>query len=85
MGILSWIIFGLIAGVIAKALHPGQDPGGCLMTIALGIGGAILGGYIGTWLGWGVVSGFEFRSLALAVFGSILILVVYRLLSSRSR
>ena len=85
LGILSWIIFGLVAGAIAKLLHPGEDPGGCLMTIALGIAGAILGGYLGTWLGWGVVSGFEVRSLALAVLGSILILVAYRLLSSRRR
>lgn len=85
MGIVSWIVFGLIAGAIAKVLHPGQDPGGCLMTIALGIGGAILGGYIGAWLGWGGVAGFDIRSLALAVLGAILILVVYRLLSNKRR
>src|SRR5690349_20075623 len=59
-GILSWIIFGLIAGAIAKFLTPGRDPGGCIITIIIGVVGALLGGYIATWLGFGGISGFDF-------------------------
>jgi uncharacterized membrane protein YeaQ/YmgE (transglycosylase-associated protein family) len=85
MGIISWIIFGLIAGAIAKMLHPGRDPGGCVMTSLLGIGGAIVGGYIGTLFGWGRVTGFDLRSLGLAVLGALLLLIVYRRLFGRRR
>jgi len=85
MGVISWIIFGFIAGAIAKILHPGKDPGGCLMTILVGIGGGVLGGYIGTRMGWGRVSGFDLRSLGLAVLGALIILIAYRLLFGRSR
>jgi uncharacterized membrane protein YeaQ/YmgE (transglycosylase-associated protein family) len=80
MGILAWIIFGLIAGVIAKLLMPGRDPGGIIITILLGIGGAILGGYLGTWLGWGDIHGFDLRSFCLAIGGTLLILLAYRLI-----
>ena len=80
MGIFSWIALGLIAGTIAKILHPGRDPGGCLLTILLGIGGAVLGGYIGTRLGWGEVTGFDLRSMGLAVGGALVILIAYRTL-----
>jgi len=79
MGILSWIVLGLVAGVIAKLLMPGNDPGGCLVTIVLGIAGGMLGGFIGTRIGWGTVNGFDLRSLMLAVGGSMLLLVIYRL------
>ena len=51
-GWLGWIIIGLIAGAIAKAIMPGRDPGGCLLTILLGIGGAVLAGFLGQQLGW---------------------------------
>lgn len=85
MGILSWIILGLVAGTIARILHPGRDRGGCLLTILLGIGGALVGGYIGTMLGWGRVSGFDLRSLALAVLGALLLLIAYRVLFGRRR
>lgn len=84
MGVISWIIFGFIAGAIAKILHPGKDPGGCLMTILVGIGGGVVGGYIGTKMGWGRVSGFDLRSLGLAVLGALIILIAYRLLFGRS-
>jgi uncharacterized membrane protein YeaQ/YmgE (transglycosylase-associated protein family) len=77
MGILSWILFGLIAGAIAKLLHPGTDPGGWIVTIILGILGAFLGGWIGTLLGWGSISGFNFRSFLLAIGGAILLLAIY--------
>jgi uncharacterized membrane protein YeaQ/YmgE (transglycosylase-associated protein family) len=85
MGVISWIIFGLIAGTVARLVHPGRDPGGCLVTIALGIGGAFVGGYIGTRLGWGEVTGFDLRSLGLAVLGALVLLIAFRLLFGKPR
>lgn len=79
MGILAWILFGLIAGVIAKFLMPGPDPGGWIITILLGIAGAIVGGFIGQALGFGGVSGFNFGSMVIAVLGAILLLAIYRM------
>ncbi len=84
-GILSWIIFGLIAGAIAKFLTPGRDPGGCIITIVIGIVGSLLGGYIATLFGFGGISGFDFRSFVIAIFGSILLLFLWRLVSGRRR
>lgn len=78
MGILSWILFGLLAGALAKMVMPGNDPGGCLVTIVLGILGSVVGGFIGTALGFGTVQGFDLRSLAIAILGTIVLLVVYR-------
>jgi uncharacterized membrane protein YeaQ/YmgE (transglycosylase-associated protein family) len=78
-GWLGWIIIGLIAGAIAKAIMPGRDPGGCLLTILLGIGGAVLAGFLGQQLGWyrqGEGAGF----LA-AIVGAVLLLFVYRLIA----
>ena len=78
-GWLGWIIIGLIAGAIAKAIMPGRDPGGCLLTILLGIGGAVLAGFLGLQLGWyrqGEGAGF----LA-AIVGAVLLLFVYRLIA----
>jgi len=85
MGLFSWIIFGLIAGAVAKMVHPGRDPGGCVVTILLGVGGAAVGGYIGTWLGWGRVTGFDLRSMGLAVMGSLVLLISFRLLFGKSK
>lgn len=76
MGILAWIIFGLIAGAIAKALHPGKDPGGWIITIIIGIVGAVIGGWIGMALGWGDVDGFSVRSFLLAIGGAVLLLFI---------
>jgi uncharacterized membrane protein YeaQ/YmgE (transglycosylase-associated protein family) len=92
--ILGWIVFGLIAGVIAKAIMPGRDPGGCIVTILIGIAGSLLGGFIGHYLlgygtsGRGDVSdltkpGF-LMSLVLAVVGAIILLAIYRLIKGRS-
>ncbi|HNQ79158.1 MAG TPA: GlsB/YeaQ/YmgE family stress response membrane protein [Acidobacteriota bacterium] len=80
MGILSWILMGLIVGIIAKFLLPGKDPKGCIITILLGIGGAFLGGFIGSRLGWGTFTGFDFKSMLLAVGGAMILLVVFRIL-----
>jgi len=80
MGILTWIIFGLIAGVIAKLIMPGKDPGGFIITILLGVAGALLGGLIGSALGFGSVDGFNFGSFVVAVLGAILLLWIYRVI-----
>ncbi|HTN37889.1 MAG TPA: GlsB/YeaQ/YmgE family stress response membrane protein [Arachidicoccus sp.] len=81
MGIISWILFGLIAGAIAKALHRGKDPGGWIVTIIIGILGSMLGGWIGSSvLGWGDVNGWNFKSFALAIVGAVILLWLYSLL-----
>ena len=78
MGIISWIILGLVVGIIAKLMMPGKDPGGIFMTIILGIAGAIGGGFISSAIGFGKVTGFDLRSLIIAVGGSVLLLILYR-------
>ena len=82
MGILAWIVFGLIAGALAKFIMPGKDPGGIIVTILIGIAGAVLGGFIGSYLGFGGVSGFDLRSLGIAIVGALLVLWLYRMLKS---
>ena len=78
MRILSWIILGLVVGVIAKFLMPGKDPGGIFITILLGIAGAIGGGFISSAIGFGEITGFDLRSLIIAVGGAIILLAIYR-------
>lgn len=81
MNILTWIVFGLIAGALAKLIMPGKDPGGCLVTIAIGILGAMLGGFIGTEIfNFGSVTGFNLRSLGIAILGAVVLLALYRLI-----
>ncbi len=80
MGILSWIVMGLVVGVLAKFIMPGRDPGGFVITVALGIGGAFVGGYIGSFLGIGTVSGFNVPSIFVATLGAIVLLALYRAL-----
>ena len=80
MGFLAWILLGLVAGLIAKFLIPGNDPGGIIVTTLVGIAGAVLGGFAGTRLGWGDVKGFDLRSIALSVGGAILLLLLLRLI-----
>lgn len=80
MGIITWIVIGLIVGLLAKAIMPGKDPHGFIITILLGIGGALLGGYLGTQFGLGTVSGLNIKSILLATGGAILILIIYRAL-----
>jgi len=79
MGLISWVVMGLIAGLIAKALVPGKDPGGCFITVLLGIVGAVLGGFLATLLGFGGISGFDWRSLVIAVAGAAALLALLRL------
>jgi uncharacterized membrane protein YeaQ/YmgE (transglycosylase-associated protein family) len=82
MGIIGWIVFGLVVGVIAKFLMPGRDPGGFIVTILLGIAGALVGGFIGRAAGWygeGDPVGF-----LMAVLGAIVLLFLYRMLARRS-
>lgn len=83
MGIVAWIVFGLLAGLLAKIVMPGKDPGGIIVTVLLGVGGALIGGFVGTQLGFGDISGFDLRSLAIAVGGAVLLLFLYRLLKQR--
>lgn len=80
MGIISWIVLGAIVGVIAKLIMPGKDPGGMIVTILLGIAGAFVGGYISTILGFGSVTGFNIFSLAIAIGGALVLLIIYRLM-----
>lgn len=83
MGILSWVVFGLVAGAVAKFISPGNDPGGIIITILIGIAGAFVGGLIGSFIGLGDISGFDFRSLLMAIAGSLILLFVYRKLKSK--
>ena len=78
MGILSWLVLGLIVGALAKWIMPGPDPGGIIVTALIGIAGAFVGGFIGTTLGLGDVTGFNLGSLALAVVGSLVLLWGHR-------
>ena len=81
MGVLGWIIFGLIVGAVAKLLMPGRDPGGFIVTILLGIAGALLGGFLGRAMGWygeGEAAGF-----LMSLVGAIVLLLIYRLAVGR--
>ena len=79
---LAWILLGLIAGTLAKWILPGRDPSGCIFTIFLGITGALVGGLIGAYLGWGGVSqgSLYLRSIGIATLGAVVLLVLGRLL-----
>lgn len=83
MGILLWIVLGLVAGAVARWIMPGPDPLGIIGTILLGIGGAMLGGFIGTFFG-GSVTGFDVRSLIMAIIGSLILLIAYRSYAMRA-
>ncbi len=80
MNIFAWIIFGLIAGVVAKWIMPGKDPGGIFLTGAIGIAGAFVGGFIGSFFGLSDIKGFDLGSFAMAIAGAILLLSGYRLI-----
>ena len=86
--LIGWIVFGLVAGVIAKLLMPGKDPGGCIITILLGIAGAVVGGYLARLLGVATTShqlgdrNFLIQ-LAFAVIGAIILLAIYRMIAGK--
>ncbi|MGE5594416.1 MAG: GlsB/YeaQ/YmgE family stress response membrane protein [Hyphomicrobiales bacterium] len=86
MGILAWLLFGLIAGAIAQIILPGDDPGGSgalgiLITIVIGIVGAFIGGLIGSALGFGGVTDFDIGSMLIAILGAIILLIAWRLIA----
>jgi uncharacterized membrane protein YeaQ/YmgE (transglycosylase-associated protein family) len=81
MGILSWILFGLVVGVIAKLLMPGRDPGGFIVTILLGIAGALLGGFIGNAMG--LYESNEGAGWLMSILGAIILLALYRMMVRR--
>lgn len=78
MGILTWILIGLLVGVLAKWVMPGDDPGGIVVTILLGVAGAFVGGWIAQLIGVGSFTGFNIGSIVIAVLGALLLLFVYR-------
>lgn len=81
MGILGWILFGLIVGALAKLVMPGRDPGGIIVTMLLGIAGAVLGGFLGRSLGWyreGEAAGF-----LMSFVGAVVLLALYRMFIGR--
>lgn len=82
MSIIGWILFGLVVGVVAKLLMPGRDPGGMIVTVLLGIVGALIGGFIGRLLGWYGES--DPVGFIMAVIGAILVLFAYRKISRPS-
>jgi uncharacterized membrane protein YeaQ/YmgE (transglycosylase-associated protein family) len=82
MGIISWIIFGLIAGILAKWIMPGKDGGGFIITVLLGVIGAVVGGWISTFFGFGRVDGFNVGSFVVAVIGALVVLFIYRKIRS---
>ena len=79
MGLFSWIIVGAVAGVIAKLVMPGKDPGGWFLTILLGIVGAVVGGFVVGLFGFGTVTGINLYSILVAVIGAAVLLAGYRL------
>ena len=80
-GFFGWIIIGALAGIIAKAIMPGRDPGGCIVTILLGVAGALLAGFLGNALGW--YDAGEGAGFIAAIIGAIVILFIYRLVARR--
>ena len=82
MSILGWIVFGLIVGVVAKLIMPGRDPGGMIVTILLGIAGALVAGFIGRALGW--YGDDDPVGFVMATIGAILLLVLYRQFRARA-
>jgi uncharacterized membrane protein YeaQ/YmgE (transglycosylase-associated protein family) len=81
MGILSWILFGLVVGVIAKLLMPGRDPGGFIVTILLGIAGALIGGFVGRAMGFYEAN--EGAGWLMSILGAIVLLALYRMMVRR--
>ena len=79
MGLLSWIVMGLLAGALARFLTPGEDAMGCLLTILTGVIGAVVGGFVATLLGFGGFKGFDIYSLIVATLGAVVCLFLVKL------
>ena len=77
MGIIGWIVFGLIVGAVAKLLMPGRDPGGWIVTILLGIAGAMVGGFLGRAVGWYGPN--DAAGFLMSILGAIVLLLLYRM------
>lgn len=83
--VLVWIVVGLVAGALAKWVMPGPDPGGIIVTILVGMGGALLGGYVVNWLfGGGGGMQLSFGSIIVATLGALALLALYRLITRRT-
>jgi uncharacterized membrane protein YeaQ/YmgE (transglycosylase-associated protein family) len=85
IGIISWIIVGLIAGILGKLIMPGRDPGGFLLTIIIGMVGALVGGFVVRLLGGTGVTGFNIWSIIVATLGAVILLALYRLIAGPRR
>ena len=84
MGIIGWIVLGLIAGALAKAIMPGNDPGGILLTMLLGVVGALLGGFLGSAIfGVGLEEFWSIQTWLVAIIGSVIVLAIYRVIAGR--
>ena len=83
MGIIAWIVVGLLAGVLAKLIMPGNDPGGWIVTIVLGIVGALVGGFVWNLVGESDITGINITSIAIATLGAIIVLAIYRMVVAR--
>jgi len=83
MGLGSWLAMGLLAGLAARFLLPGKDKAGCFSTVLIGVVGALVGGLLATWLGFGGLSGFDRRSFVVATLGSLVLLLLRRVLRSK--
>ena len=84
MGILSWLLLGLIAGSLAKFVMPGKDPGGFFVTILIGMAGGVIGGFLGSLIGLGKIESFDLGGIFIATVGAIVLLLVYRLIRKRT-
>lgn len=84
MGLISWIILGLIVGALAKWIMPGKDPGGIIITIVIGIVGALIGGFLSSLVGLGTVTGLNIGSIIIALVGALILLWLYRMVKGRA-
>jgi uncharacterized membrane protein YeaQ/YmgE (transglycosylase-associated protein family) len=84
MGIISWIILGLIVGALAKWIMPGEDPGGIIITIVIGIVGALIGGFLSSLMGLGTVTGLNLGSIIIALVGALILLWLYRMIKAKA-
>jgi uncharacterized membrane protein YeaQ/YmgE (transglycosylase-associated protein family) len=85
MGLIAWIVVGLIAGVLGKLIMPGDDPGGIIVTILIGMAGALVGGFVVGLLGGTGATGFNIWSILVATLGAIILLAIYRLFVGQRR